>query len=104
MDPAVASLIAENTFTDWKRPYRDASLLRSEGSLDIIISGTWAGTITVQKRHVHSGTPTDTFDVSTFTANTANDYIRDNSPTVEYRIGFKTGGYTSGTAEVRLEP
>ena len=105
-----ASLSAENTFTDWITPTQQAGTLFKGpfGFLDLIISGTWAGTLTAQKRHLTGGTVsadytyTDPFDVDDFTANTV-EYIEDFSSTVQYRVGFKTGNYTSGTALVRLE-
>jgi len=73
----------------------------------LVISGTWAGTITVQKRHGHGSSQADIvwsseFDVEAYTANTVK-LIEDHSTTTQYRAGFKTGEYTSGTASVRLE-
>jgi hypothetical protein len=105
MSVKTVDLTAQNTFSAWLKPIkRGSSGFDSEGFLDIMTSGTWAGTLTVQKRHFH-GTPavyTDPYDVEDFTANLTK-LIEDRSTTVEYRIGFKTGGYGSGTAAVRLE-
>jgi len=105
MSKSIATLSAENTFNDWLAPTRKGSTgFDSEGFLNLIISGTWAGTITIQKRHQNGADSyTDPFDLPTeFTANTVQ-LIEDHSTTVEYRVGFKTGNYTSGTALVRLE-
>ena len=105
MSREIATLSAQNTFTSWIAPTRKGSTgFDSEGFLNLIISGTWAGTITVQKRHqTGAATYTDPFDLpTTFTANTVK-LIEDHSTTVQYRIGFKTGEYTSGSALVRLE-
>jgi hypothetical protein len=108
MSYKTASLVAQNTFTDWIKPKPQKALGQdSLGYLDLVISGTWAGTLTVQKRHGHGNhtddiTWTSEFDVEDFTANTAK-LIEDHSVTAQYRVGFKTGNYTSGTAEVRLE-
>lgn len=98
-----ASLTAENTFCDWITPKEQLSKgVQNPGFLDFMITGTWAGTLTVQKRHTHNGVSTDPIDVTTYTTNKAN-MIQDHSATVQYRIGFKTGNYTSGTAIIRME-
>ena len=105
MSVKTVDLTAQNTFSDWLKPIkRGSSGFDSEGFLDVMTEGTWAGTLTVQKRHFHGADPTYTnaFDVEDFTANLTK-LIEDRSTTVEYRIGFKTGNYTSGTASVRLE-
>ena len=105
MANVTASLNAQNTFTDWLIPSKQLSYgVNHPGFLDLVISGTWAGTVTIQKRHFHGNAPTytDEFDVDTFTANTVN-VIEDHSSTVQYRVGFKTDEYISGTANVRLE-
>lgn len=87
-----ASLSAANTYTDWMPLSKYSRLFH------LSISGTWAGTITLQ-RSVDGGTTP--LDVATYTAN-----IEDPGEEVEvgivYRAGFKTGEYTSGTAVVRL--
>jgi len=101
-------LTAQNTFTDWMTLKEQLLPGRAPvGYLDLVVSGTWAGTITVQKRHGHGGHVDDIvwtseFDVDSYTENTAK-LIEDHSTTVQYRVGFKTGEYTSGTASVRLE-
>lgn len=84
-----ASLVAQNTFT--------GQIVLSKG-FNLSVSGTWAGTITVQ-RSFDDGV---TFvDVEAFTANT--ERVGDEPElNIVYRAGFKTGEYTSGTAVVRL--
>lgn len=86
-----ASLTAENTFTDV------VSGPTAPG-INISISGTWAGTLTLQRRLDGSNWR----DVHSFTANVETEW-----PTrgghVDWRLGFKTGGYTSGTAVVRID-
>ncbi len=84
-----ATLTAQNTYTD------EVSI---RGDFNISVSGTWAGTVTVQ-RSFDSGT---TFvDVEGFTANTEKAGFETQNSMV-YRIGFKTGDYTSGSALVRI--
>ena len=80
---------SENRFTD------SASLT---GYFNLSISGTWAGTVTVQ-RSFDSG---DTWhDVDTWTANTQ-EYGLEPERDIYYRIGIKTGDFTSGSCVVRL--
>jgi hypothetical protein len=65
--------------------------------IDLSVSGTWSGIVTLQRR----------FDGESEWRNT--DFIATNvesffkaSLDAEYRIGFRPGDYTSGTAKVRL--
>lgn len=68
----------------------------------IIITGTWVGTITLQ---YSVGDPGDWVDATsgTFTGNTSISYddTLDNQ-VIYYRIGAKSGAFTSGTASVSL--
>ena len=82
---ASASLTAENTFTDWLWVHDEA---------DLSVSGTWVGTLTLQ-RTFDGGTTVK--DVVAYTANTEK-VIQAGNKSTQYRIGFKTGGFTSGTA------
>lgn len=101
MPVVTSSLSAQNTFTDWVSP----KVLTGKrnygfgGFLNFSITGTWVGTITIQCRY-DQGDPIDLND-GAFTSNVVK-IIEDHERTVEYRAGFKTGGYTSGTAVVRL--
>ena len=99
-DYQTASLTAENTFTDWLAPIKKSP--ERSGYIDFFVTGTWAGTITVQKRYERSGVYTDPIDVEDYVANSA-ELIEDHVWGVEYRAGFKTGDYTSGTAVARLD-
>jgi hypothetical protein len=64
------------------------------------ISGTWSGTLTLQRSL--EGEDSGFTDYATYTANTAGVTINDglNNIIAWYRIGFKGGNYTSGTADV----
>jgi len=83
------SISAENLYTD------SAEI---QGYFNISISGTWAGTVTVQRSFDLGST---WYDVATWTANTQ-EYGFEPERRVYYRAGIKTGEYTSGTAVIRL--
>lgn len=86
--PAVtASITAQNTFTD---------KIQVIGHFNLSISGTWAATVTVQR----SWNGTDWFDVDTFTSNYEG--VGFDAEEVFYRVGVKTGDFTSGTVVLRL--
>lgn len=100
MAKVTVSVDEQNEFTDWIQPAQQlAHGVTGSGFLDLVISGTWGGTVTLQKKHGTDGT---TYDVETFTSNDAV-LIEDHSSTVYYRAGIKTGEYTSGTAVILLE-
>jgi hypothetical protein len=86
---ASASLTAANTYT---------APLRVLGAANIWISGTWAGTITLQATYDDGVT---WIDVQAYTAN-AVDVLYEPEVGIAYRLGFKAGEYTSGTAVVRI--
>lgn len=68
----------------------------------LTITGTWVGTLTLQ-RSLESATSGFT-DYATYAANTGPTTLKDSLDNVVawYRIGFKAGAYTSGTAIVNL--
>lgn len=65
---------------------------------NVSVSGTWAGTVTLQRSFDNSGT---WVDVDTFSANTETSVL-DPEMSIQYRIGMKNGDYTSGTVNLRL--
>ena len=83
------NISAENTFTGNKEVY---------GPCDISISGTFEATVTLQRSFDEGST---WLDVDTWTA-PAESYFTEKRQNVLYRIGIKTGDYTSGTAKVLL--
>lgn len=88
---ASKSISSENSFTDWV-------CLKSVFSLSI--SGTWAGTVTVQ-RSFDKGTTA--FDIEDYSGNIETIGIAaPKTVDVYYRAGIKTGNYTSGTAVVKI--
>ena len=68
------------------------------GYFNLSISGTWSATVTVQRSFDAGST---WFDVDTWTANTQ-EYGLEPERGIQYRIGIKTGQYTSGSCVVRL--
>ncbi|MCD6435119.1 MAG: hypothetical protein J7L15_01825 [Clostridiales bacterium] len=98
-------LSAENTFSAWIAPSKNAKIVTlPSGFLDLIITGTWSGTLTIQKRYYHGILDgyTDIFDGDLIDSNLWRT-IEDYSENVEFRIGFKSGDYTSGTALIQIE-
>jgi hypothetical protein len=87
MPITTASLAAANTFTD---------SIDVIGYFNLSISGTFSATVTVQR----SFDRTNWFDVDTFTS-PIQTYGFDPSQCF-YRVGIKTGNYTSGTAVVSI--
>jgi hypothetical protein len=82
-----ASIIAQNTFSD---------AVRLEGYFNISLSGTWVATVTVQ-RSIDNST---WVDVKTYTL--IAEEVGFEPEFMWYRVGVKTGAYTSGTVVVRL--
>lgn len=70
----------------------------SPGYANISITGTWVATITLQRSFDSEIT---WYDVTTWTANYQGG-LTDMEKGVVYRIGCKTGEYSSGTCNVRL--
>jgi hypothetical protein len=92
-----ANLSAENTFTNTIRVFGAGASRAST----IVISGTWVGTLTLQRSLGEPGLWEDT--AATYAANTTtsfNDGL--DNQIVYYRLGFKTGNYTSGTAVISI--
>ncbi len=84
----------------WSDPVRVSGVL-TDRSFTVTISGTWAGTVSLQRSF---GSPGAWITTKTYTANTT-EVISDglDNSIVYYRIGIGSGDYTSGTAEFRME-
>lgn len=97
-----ATLTNENQFTTDKIDEVQAeSGLRGvslKGGFNLSISGTWVGRLTLQRSFDKGVTWKD---INYYTTNSENWDIEPEYG-ILYRIGFKTGDYTSGDAEVRL--
>jgi hypothetical protein len=91
------SLTAQNTFSSAIRVTGVGETRR----FSFTFTGTWVGTLTVQ-RSLDSAT-SGFIDVTTYVSNVGTTYADglDNS-IAWYRIGFKTGNYTSGTATIAI--
>ena len=85
------SLTTENTWTDW--------VWNQGHGMALSISGTWSGTLTLQRRF---DAILSEVDVTSYTAN-AQKVIDDPTMGIQYRIGFKTGASPTGTAEVAIK-
>lgn len=90
-----ASLTAQNTFSD--------PVFAKKGGR-YSLSGTWVATVSLQRKV--NGTWTDVTNSSgtaiTHTGNGTFD-ISPNEVLGEFRVGIKTGNYTSGTVVIFLE-
>lgn len=95
MATSTASITAQNTGTDWIEP--NFKVLEF-GYLNMSISGTFAATIYLQ-RTFDNGTTAK--DVASYTSGAEKNIIEYETG-VKYRLFCKTGGFTSGTANVRL--
>lgn len=83
------SISAQNTFS---------TAVEMRGYFNFSISGTWAGTVFIQRSFDKGVT---WLDVDSYTANTEQKGIEPEGG-VQYRFGIKTGGYTNGTLVGRL--
>lgn len=97
----VSSAIAsDNTFTD---PIRVTGVGASSRTFTYTITGTWVGTIRIQKSVGDIGAWEDITAAGPYTSNfssTLSDGL--DNQVIYYRMGFKTGAYTSGTATCTL--
>ena len=88
------SVTAQNQFTS-------AGLIR--GYFSLSISGTWVATVHVQRSFDDGVT---WLDVNSYTSNTEKKGFEPGSnggqDGIKYRVGVKTGNYTSGTVVIRL--
>ena len=94
-----ATITTDNTFTEWIAPkdshYNDLEISRF---LNVSISGTWTGIVTLQRRFSDADPERD---VEVFTIN-AEESLFDPETGVEYRIGVKELDPISGICNVRL--
>ncbi len=86
------AISAENTFTDW---------IYSTKDFNFSVSGTFSGTVTVQRSFDPADADNTARDVDTFTV-PIETYGFEPSGVALYRAGFKTGEYGSGTATIRI--
>lgn len=110
-ESVTAAVAVENTWTDAIFPkYMPTAVTgvasgrwfaekQDYGTLNLSVTGTWAGTVTLQKAYDFGATWIDTGEE--WTANTSK-IVSCYEPGVSFRIGIATGDYTSGTCNVRL--
>ena len=87
---STAAITAQNTFSTFRK--------FKAGTFDLSIEGTFVGTVTLQKRDGSGGTIRDAI---AFTG-PVEQVVEVGSFETEWRIGIKTGDFTSGTANVGL--
>ena len=100
------TITAENQFTDWISPKKILRIGLPGKRLNLSITGnSTAIEISIQRTFDEGITihdvPTSDFETYIYTVNTEQ-YIDDIEEKVQYRIGCKSGGFTSGTCSVRL--
>lgn len=91
------TVTAQNMYTDSIAPHANDKSQRC-GFLSLAIYGTWVATITVQ-RSFDAGQ--NWVDVTTYTTN-QHLTIDDRVEGILYRVGCKTGNFTSGTCYLVL--
>ena len=98
-----SALAAENTFTDYIKVEGVKSKDNNDRQFTIDITGTFVGTVQLQRSY---GNPGNWVDVNgeSWAAVVAGDTYADkfDNQVVYYRAGIKAGAYTSGTATVKL--
>lgn len=98
-------LSKENTYC---RPFRVAGTYQaafgtSDRTFAYTIAGTWTGTITLERTYDPDGV-SDWTKVKDFTVNTSAAYDDTlQNVIIWYRLGFKEGNYTSGSAHVLID-
>lgn len=91
-----ASITAQDTFTN---PIRVAGV-EGQRAFGITVAGTFTATVTLQ---YSVGEPGSWVDVTSYTTEQSISYNDDlDNQIIYYRIGVKSGGYTSGTVVVTL--
>ncbi len=92
-----STLNGEGQYTDFIRVIG----VGTSRNFTITVTGTWSGTLTVQRSITDDSSPADT--TTTYTGNTSTVYNDGlDNQIVYYRVGFNTGDYTSGSAVVTL--
>lgn len=91
-----ANLSAEDTFTSHIR----VAGVGGTRQFAIIITGTFTATLTLQQSIGEPGNWTDVTSYTTVTSTAYNDGL--DNQIIYYRIGIKSGAYTSGTAAATL--
>ena len=85
-----ASITAQNTFTD---------AVTLQGHFNLVISGTWTGTVTFQSSFDGGS---NWVDSDSFTTNIHEIGLVPEDDTAVYRCGVKTGDYGSGPVAIRI--
>lgn len=92
-----SSISAQNTFSNYIR----VTGIGTQRAFSVFVSGTFVANVTLQYSIAEPGAWVDTTSVYTMPTTIGVSDGLDNQ-IIYYRIGIKTGGYTSGTADVSL--
>lgn len=92
-----ATLTGADQYSD---PIRITGVGASQRTFAITRSGTWSGTLTLQRSVGEVGAWVDVTTYTTSATTNYNDGL--DNQIIYYRVGFKTGNYTSGTAGIEL--
>jgi len=91
-----ATIVAQNTGTD---PIRSSQTdINATGDFE---TGSFTGTVHLQRRFIDSGVDGNWIDVASYIA-TFNKIIEENEADVEYRLFVKTGNFSGTSAYLRL--
>lgn len=99
----VQTLSSSDTFTDYIRITGVNPVGSSDNDRDftVTVSGTWSGTLTLERSY--NDPETGYVPVTTYTGNgTFGVSDKESNVVYYYRVGFKSGDYTSGTATVSI--
>lgn len=95
---ALGTVAGDDQFSD----YVQISSIGQGRNLHITTTGTWMGTLTLQRSVGAPGAWED--EGTTYTTNQTDTIFNDtfDNDLIFYRLGFKSGDYTSGTADITL--
>lgn len=99
----VQSLASSDTFTDFIRitGVNPVGSTDNDRDFTVTVSGTWSGTLTLERSY--NDPETGYVPVTTYTGNgTFGVSDKESNVIYYYRVGFKSGDYTSGTATVSI--
>lgn len=93
----------ETLDADGANKWTDAIKSNIGDTIIVTIDGTWAGTVTVQKKYQGTNTWFDYTQQLSSTSTNETLSITNDADGAKYRVGIKSGDYTSGTAEITLK-
>lgn len=92
-----ATVTAENQFTSWLQPTTNST----NPAKGVIATWSGSGTATIVLQSKRAGDANPVWEETLSTAGRYN--VEDGGGDIQYRVGVKTGGFTSGTFDVSVE-